>query len=64
MTTERDIMIDELAEDVFPEFDEAVDSVSEMLMEEEGINSEVMIDLIHAWLLKRAKQTGEWEESN
>jgi len=60
MTTENDFIWDDLVEETFPEFDEAIDSVSEMIMEEKSISPEVAIELIHAWLLKRAKQTEEW----
>lgn len=57
MITEKDIVYDSLIEDVFPEFDEAIESASEHLMHELGVNPEMMVELINSWFIKRARQT-------
>ena len=56
---ENELVFDKLAELVFPDLDEAVDRELEMIMEEHGINTQLMIDLVESWFLKRAKQVEE-----
>jgi|TARA_Y100001973_G_C5200262_1_gene337135 hypothetical protein len=56
---ENELVFDKLAELVFPDLDEAVDRELEMIMEEHGINTQLMVDLVESWFLKRAKQVEE-----
>tara|TARA_R110000824_G_scaffold120638_1_gene276189 strand:+ start:431 stop:607 length:177 start_codon:yes stop_codon:yes gene_type:complete len=56
---ENELVFDKLAEVVFPEFDESIEQLSGVLMDEHGINSQLMIDLIESWFLKRAEQVEE-----
>jgi|TARA_R100001129_G_scaffold122565_1_gene85370 hypothetical protein len=53
---EHELVFDKLCEMLFPELDEAVDREAEHLMEEHNINHELMVQIIEAFLYKRAKQ--------
>mgnify|MGYP003135544292 FL=1 len=53
---EHELVFDKLCETLFPELDEAVDREAEHLMEEHNINHELMVQIIEAFLYKRAKQ--------
>jgi|TARA_X000001388_G_scaffold53071_2_gene38734 hypothetical protein len=54
--SEHELVFDKLCEMLFPELDEAVDREAEHLMEEHNINHELMVQIIEAFLYKRAKQ--------
>ena len=54
--SEHELVFDKLCEMLFPELDEAVDREAENLMEEHNINHELMVQIIEAFLYKRAKQ--------
>ena len=55
MITESDIIFDNLAEDVFPLLEEAIDREAEHIMDEFGINPETMVKLIETWLQNASK---------
>ena len=55
MITESDIIFDNLAEDVFPLLEEALDREAEHIMDEFGINPETMVKLIESWLHNASK---------
>jgi len=55
MITESDIDFDNLAEDVFPLLEEALDREAEHIMDEFGINPETMVKLIETWLQNASK---------
>jgi len=52
----NELVFDKLCEVLFPEFDEVIDSLASHLMEEHNINHDLMIQIIEAFLYKRAKQ--------
>jgi hypothetical protein len=54
--SEHELVFDKLCEMLFPELDEAVDREADHLMEEHNINHELMVQIIEAFLYKRAKQ--------
>ena len=56
---ENELLFDKLAEVIFPELDESIDDIAEVLMDEHKINVELMVDLVEAWFLKRAKPLEE-----
>jgi len=53
---ENELVFDKLCEVIFPDLDEAIDREAEHLMEEHGVNHELMVQIIEAFLYKRAKQ--------
>ena len=55
MITESDITFDNLADDVFPLLEEAIDREAEHIMDEFGIHPELMVKLIEAWLQDASK---------
>jgi hypothetical protein len=63
MITESDITFDNLAEDVFPLLEEAIDREAEHIMDEFGINPETMVKLIETWL-QEASKSGNWYIEN
>jgi hypothetical protein len=50
MITESDIIFDNLAEDVFPLLEEAIDREAEHIMDEFNISPETMVKLIESWI--------------
>ena len=63
MITESDIIFDNLAEDVFPLLEEAIDREAEHIMDEFGINPETMVKLIETWL-QEASKSENWYIKN
>ena len=56
---DNELVFDKLCDVLFPEFDEAIDREAEHLMDEHNINHDLMIQIIEAFLYKRAKQVGQ-----
>ena len=54
--SDNELIFDKLCEVLFPELDEAIDREAEHLMDEHNINHDLMIQIIEAFLYKRAKQ--------
>jgi len=57
MITESDIIFDNLAEDVFPLLEEAIDREAEHIMDEFNINPETMVKLIESWIEQANKNS-------
>ncbi len=55
MITESDIIFDNLAEDVFPLLEEAIDREASHIMDEFNIDPETMVKLIESWLHNASK---------
>ena len=53
--SDNELIFDKLCEVLFPELDEAIDREAEHLMDEHNINHDLMIQIIEAFLYKRAK---------
>ena len=56
MITENDIMIDDVADEVFENIEQAIDRELEFIMEEYGLNIDIINQLYHAWLIKETKE--------
>ena len=54
--SDNELIFDKLCEVLFPELDEAIDREAEHLMDEHNINHDLMIQIIEAFLYKRAKK--------
>ena len=54
--SDNELIFDKLCEVLFPEFDEVIDNLASHLMDEHNINHDLMIQIIEAFLYKRAKQ--------
>ena len=59
MINETDIAIDNLAEDFFFDLDQAIEDISEQLMDEHNVAPELMSQVISAYYIARAKQEEE-----
>ena len=57
MITESDIIFDNLAEDVFPLLEEAIDREASHIMDEFNISPETMIKLIESWIEQADKNS-------
>ena len=57
--SDNELIFDKLCEVLFPELDEAIDREAEHLMYENNITHDLIIQIIEAFLYKRAKQVGQ-----
>mgnify|MGYP003651237718 FL=1 len=55
MITENDIIIDDIADEVFENIEQAIDRELAFIMEEYGLNIDMINRLYYAWLMKENK---------
>ena len=53
MITENDIIKDELEDEIFEDIEQAIDRELEFIMEEYGLNKDMINKFYDAWLLKK-----------
>ncbi len=53
MITENDIIKDELEDEIFEDIEQAIDRELEFIMEEYGLNEDMINKFYDAWLLKK-----------
>ena len=53
MITENDVMIDDIADEIFENIEQAIDRELEFIMEEYGLNEDMINKFYDAWLLKK-----------
>ena len=56
MITENDVMIDDIADEIFENIEQAIDRELEFIMEEYGLNIDIINQLYYAWLIKERKE--------
>ena len=56
MITENDVMIDDIADEIFENIEQAIDRELEFIMEEYGLNIDMINQLYYAWLIKERKE--------
>lgn len=56
MITENDIIIDDIADEVFENIEQAIDRELAFIMEEYGLNIDMINRLYYAWLMKEKKE--------
>ena len=56
MITENDIIIDDIASEVFENIEQAIDRELAFIMEEYGLNIDMINRLYYAWLMKEKKE--------
>jgi len=56
MITENDVMLDDIADEVFENIEQAIDRELAFIMEEYGLNIDMINHLYYAWLMKEKKE--------
>ena len=56
MITENDVIIDDIADEVFENIEHAIDRELAFIMEEYGLNIDMINHLYYAWLMKEKKE--------
>ena len=56
MITENDVIIDDIADEVFENIEQAIDRELAFIMEEYGLNIDMINRLYYAWLMKEKKE--------
>ena len=56
MITENDVIIDDIADEVFENIEQAIDRELAFIMEEYGLNIDMINHLYYAWLMKEKKE--------
>ena len=56
MITENDIIIDDIADEIFENIEQAIDRELAFIMEEYGLNIDMINHLYYAWLMKEKKE--------
>ncbi len=56
MITENDVMIDDIADEIFEAIEQAIDFELEHIMNEHGLTIDMINKLYDAWLIKKAKE--------
>ena len=56
MITENYVMIDDIADEIFENIEQAIDRELEFIMEEYGLNIDIINQLYYAWLIKERKE--------
>ena len=56
MITENDVIIDDIADEVFENIEQAIDRELAFIMEEYGLNIDMINQLYYAWLIKERKE--------
>ena len=56
MITENDVIIDDIADEVFDNIEQAIDRELAFIMEEYGLNIDMINHLYYAWLMKEKKE--------
>ena len=56
MITENDIIIDDIADEIFENIEQAIDRELAFIMEEYGLNIDMINRLYYAWLMKEKKE--------
>ena len=56
MITENDVIIDDIADKVFENIEQAIDRELAFIMEEYGLNIDMINHLYYAWLMKEKKE--------
>ena len=56
MITENDVIIDDIADEVFENIEQAIDRELAFIMEEYGLNIDIINQLYYAWLIKERKE--------
>ena len=62
MITENDVMIDDIAEEIFENIEQAIDRELEFIMEEYGLNIDIINQLYYAWLIKERKEVNNEQD--
>ena len=56
MITENDVIIDDIADEIFENIEQAIDRELAFIMEEYGLNIDMINHLYYAWLMKEKKE--------
>ena len=56
MITENDIIMDNIADEIFEAIEQAIDFELEYIMNEHGLTVDMINKLYDAWLIKKAKE--------
>ena len=56
MITENDVILDDIADEVFENIEQAIDRELAFIMEEYGLNIDMINHLYYAWLMKEKKE--------
>ena len=59
MITENDVMIDDIADEIFENIEQAIDRELEFIMEEYGLNIDMINQLYYAWLIKERNEVNK-----
>jgi len=62
MITENDVMIDDIADEIFENIEQAIDRELEFIMEEYGLNIDMINQLYYAWLIKERKEVNNEQD--
>ena len=62
MITENDVMIDYIADEIFENIEQAIDRELEFIMEEYGLNIDIINQLYYAWLIKERKEVNNEQD--
>lgn len=62
MITENDVMIDDIADEIFENIEQAIDRELEFIMEEYGLNIDIINQLYYAWLIKERKEVNNEQD--
>ena len=62
MITENDVIIDDIADEVFENIEQAIDRELAFIMEEYGLNIDMINQLYYAWLIKERKEVNNEQD--